>query len=225
MNKLHALAVGLILAVSPLQGVSAASSNEWRFEVFLDDRPIGFHSFRLDRQGDASLLRSEARFRVRLLGLTLYDYVHRSEELWQDNCLQRVDASTDDNGKDLFVRGSRNGEQLQLENNSGSTDLDGCVMTFAYWNPAILTQQRLLNVQTGQYQAISVQRLGATPLKFQGGSVPAFHYRISTGENDIELWYSAERDWLGLRSTTRGDRQLHYRRISGPVPTRSDDNE
>lgn len=225
MNELHAFAAGLMLGVLPLQSVSADSSNEWRFEVFLDDQPIGFHSFRLDPHGDASLLRSEARFRVRLLGLTLYDYAHRSEELWRDNCLQRVDASTDDNGKDLFVRGSRSGEQLRLENHFGSTDLDGCVMTFAYWNPAILTQQRLLNVQTGQYQAVSVQRLDETPLKFHGGSVPAVHYRISTGENDIDLWYSADHDWLGLRSTTRSDRQLHYRRISGPLPTRSDNNE
>ncbi|MCO6414440.1 MAG: hypothetical protein J5I92_17025 [Thiogranum sp.] len=225
MNRFHTFTAGLMLAALPLPGVGGAVNSEWRFEVFLDDKPIGFHSFRLDHEGDARRLRSDARFRVSLLGLTLYDYAHRSEELWQDDCLLRIDASTDDNGRDLFVRGKHDGEQLQIENNSGTTGLDGCVMTFAYWNPAILTQQRLLNVQTGEYQAVSVQRLGATPVGLQNDPAPAFHYRISTGENDIELWYSADRDWLGLRSTTRGNRQLHYRRVPEAFPARSSDHE
>jgi hypothetical protein len=205
--------VSLFAALIP-PGSAATSSREWRFEVYLDDKPIGYHSFQLSSEAQTRRLRSEARFRVKVLGLTLYTYVHQSLELWKADCLQGVDASTDDNGTDFRVHGERRGEQLLLENQSGETRIPGCVMTFAYWNPAILAQQRLLNVQTGEYVPVSVEQLGQSTLKVDGRAVAATHYRIATDENDIELWYSTDHDWLGLRSTTRGGRQLDYRRVS-----------
>jgi hypothetical protein len=203
----------LCLAWLPLQ-VSASTSDEWRFEVFLDEKPIGFHHFRLNSTGDARELRGEASFSVKLLGFTVYDYRHENLELWQQDCLQRIEASTDDNGKQLFVRGKSNGEQLLLEDNSGNRQVPGCVMTFAYWNPKILEQQQLLNAQTGEYLDVSVQPLGEKTLQLQGRDVPALHYRLSTSENDIDLWYSSDRDWLALSSTTSGGRQLYYRRVA-----------
>jgi hypothetical protein len=191
----------------------ASSSDEWRFEVFLDDKPIGFHHFQLSTDGDTRELRGEARFRVKLLGFTVYDYSHQNQERWQNDCLQQIEASTDNDGKDLFVRGSSSGNQMRLEYNGGNSSLSGCVMTFAYWNPVILAQQQLLNAQTGEYLDINVQQLGEKTLQLQGRDIPALHYRLSTDENEIELWYSTERDWLALSTITEGGRQLSYRRI------------
>ncbi len=216
MNRTTLRALALLLmftACLPLQ-LSASTSNEWRFQVFLDEKPIGFHHFRLNTSGDTRELRGEAQFSVKLLGFSVYDYSHQNMELWQRDCLQQIEASTDDNGKELFVRGNRNGEQLFLEDNSGSRGVPGCVMTFAYWNPEILAQKQLLNAQTGEYLDISVQSLGETMLQLQGRDIPALHYRLRTDEDDIELWYSSDHDWLALSSTTRGGRQLHYRRVA-----------
>jgi hypothetical protein len=85
-------------------------------------------------------------------------------------------------------------------------------MSFAYWNPAILSQQRLLNAQTGEYLDVSVQQLGEQALQLQDRAVPALHYRIRTGESDIDLWYSTDRDWLALSTATSGG-ELRYRRL------------
>jgi Domain of unknown function (DUF6134) len=199
---------------------SASSSREWHFEVFLDDRPIGFHTFRLSDFGATRELRGEVRFSVKLLGFTIYDYAHRNLELWRHDCLQHIDASTDDNGEDFHVRGAIEGEQLVLENSTGNSILPGCVMTFAYWNPAILSQQRLLNAQTGEYLDVSIQQLGEKSLQLQGRAVPALHYRIRTGESDIELWYSSDGDWLALSTATSGG-ELRYRRVPAAAGTGS----
>jgi hypothetical protein len=208
------LALMVLCAALLTHHASATANKEWRFEVYLDDQPIGFHHFQLETSGDTQVLRGEAQFRVRLLGFTVYEYRHQNLERWQHDCLQHIEASTDDNGEDLFVRGSRNGEQLLLEEPSGNRSLPGCVMSFAYWNPEILGQQQLLNAQTGEYLDVSVQPLGEKTLQLQGGEVAALHYRLSTGENDIDLWYSSDRDWLALSTTTDGGRQLHYRRVA-----------
>ena len=210
----HTLAVALLCAALLARPANATTNKEWRFEVYLDDQPIGFHHFQLESSGDTRVLRGEAQFRVKLLGFTVYNYRHRNLERWQHDCLQQIEASTDDNGEDLFVRGSRNGEQLLLQDSSGHRSIHGCVMSFAYWNPEILDQQQLLNAQTGEYQNVSVQPLGRKMLQLQGREVPALHYLLSTGENDIDLWYSGDHDWLALSTTTDGGRQLHYRRIA-----------
>jgi len=218
------LLLSLFTAWLPLQ-VSASTSNEWRFQVFLDEKPIGFHHFRLNTSGDTRELRGEAQFSVKLLGFSVYDYSHQNMELWQQDCLQRIEASTDDNGKQLFVRGNSNGEQLLLEDNSGNRGVTGCVMTFAYWNPEILAQKQLLNAQTGEYLDVSVQSLGEKTLQLQGRDIPALHYRLRTDEDDIELWYSSDRDWLALSTTTRGGRKLHYRRVATADESGSVDSE
>jgi len=209
---LRAAVLAVFWAALPPAHASASSSREWRFEVFLDDKPIGFHTFRLSDSGATRELRGEARFSVKLLGFTIYDYAHRNLELWRHDCLQHIDASTDDNGEDFHVRGAIEGEQLVLENSTGNSILPGCVMTFAYWNPAILSQQRLLNAQTGEYLDVSIQQLDEKPLQLQGRAVPALHYRIRTGESNIELWYSSDGDWLALSTATSGG-ELRYHRV------------
>jgi len=221
LSGIRALALTWIGSLLLPLCASASSSNEWRFEVFLDGKPIGFHHFELSTNGDTRELRGEARFRIKLLGFTVYDYSHQNQELWQQDCLQQIEASTENDGKDLFVRGSSSGNQMQLEHNGGNSSLSGCVMTFAYWNPVILAQQQLLNAQTGEYLDIDVQQLGRKTLQLQGRNVPALHYRLSTDENEIELWYSTERDWLALSTITEGGRQLSYRRIVASSPAGS----
>ena len=48
-------------------------------------------------------------------------------------------------------------------------------------------------------------------LDVRGASRATSHYRIDTERNRIELWYSPEGEWLGLRSTTRDGHVLSYR--------------
>jgi hypothetical protein len=225
MNGGLVRAAALAWLLLPATTPAASAGNEWRFQVLLDDKPIGWHSFSLSGAPYSQQLLSEARFQVKLLGLTVYTYSHRSREMWVQDCLQRIDASTDDNGEDFRVQGSRVGEQLLLSDGERETGLTGCVMTFAYWNPAILQQQRLLNVQTGEYHEVDVQRVGTSTLELDGRRVTSLHYRIETGEDEIDLWYSKDYDWLALRSTTRGDRELLYRRVPSSPDIRGERNE
>src|SRR5699024_3515825 len=89
--------------------------------------------------------------------------------------------------------------------------LEGCVMTFAYWNPAILRQTHLLNPQTGAYETVKVSRIGEQTLSIKGTAVRAIHYRVTGPKHPLDLWYSAADEWLALESTVTGGRRLAYR--------------
>lgn len=75
----------------------------------------------------------------------------------------------------------------------------------------MLKQACLVNVQTGAWTPISVHALGKEAYTVRGASVDATHYRIDTARNRIDVWYSPEGEWIGLRSTSHEGHVLAYR--------------
>jgi hypothetical protein len=193
--------IGLALALcgAALQAAAAAPTGEWIFRALLDGEPIGQHRFSVSGEGDERRVVSEADFAVKFLGITAYRYRHRATERWQGNCLNALDSTTDDDGRPAAVRVDR-------------TDaLQGCVMSFAYWNPAIQTQTRLLNAQTGRFETVQVRRIGSGSIEVRGKPVEANEFRITGAAQPIVVWYTPRGDWVGLDSIVAGGRKLSYR--------------
>jgi len=148
---------------------------------------------------------------VKFLFINAYRYRHRTTELWRQQCLHRIQANTYDNGKEFKVKGVARDDRFYLETGSGQTAFTDCVMSFAYWDPAILEADRLLNAQTGEYVDVNVSLVGREQIEVRGQSRPADRYRLYSGDFDIDLWYDAETDaWLALQSTTENGRKLYY---------------
>lgn len=222
------------LAATPVSA-SGPATGDWNFNVFLDATQIGTHRFRLTATGPAGgagasrSLSSEADFKVKLLGLTVYRYRHRATELWQGDCLASLVASTDDDGEMHLVRAEADANARRAPGEDEATPklpagtpsdvppvlpplrLTGCVMSFAYWNPALRTQNRLLNAQTGLIEPVRVTRAEDGLVELRGQSVKAVRWRITGPVQPVDIWYSPEGDWLGLDATVRGGRQLRYR--------------
>ena len=175
-----------------------AQSQQWDFQVFLDEQPIGHHHFTLRDAGQERELKSEARFEVKLLFITAYRYAHDATERWRGNCMAQITARTDDNGKK---------SEFSIDPTQGA---ERCVMSFAYWNPEMLQQTRLLNAQTGKLETVSITALGEEKISVRGASTTARRYRITGPRHPIDLWYGAERSWLALQSTLESGRLLRY---------------
>ena len=212
MRASSLIAQGLGAALLLATGVQAATeSRVWNFRAFLDDAPIGYHRFTLSEQGARRELKSESRFEVKVLFVTAYRYAHDAIELWSGNCLESLTARTDDNGERPTVDAATEGERLAVATGKGRETIAGCVMSFAYWNPQILRQARLLNAQTGEYEAIKVAALGEESITVRGTPVTARRFRITGPRNPIDIWYSLADEWLALESTVAGGRRLRYR--------------
>jgi hypothetical protein len=206
---LRALSIMLAHIMSTLPAMSSVDK-EWRFSVYLDDKQIGYHHFKLTPVGEGLQLSSEARFEVTFLKIPLYRYRHNSTELWNSECLGRITSSTDANGENNRLEGSRDGAAFVLNTQQAVTELPACVASFAYWNPGLLERERLLNPQTGDYLDARLEYLGRDSVVVAEEKTLAHRYRLTTGEQPIDLWYSAHNQWLGLQATVAGDRSLRY---------------
>jgi len=203
-----AACLAIALAAAP---AAAAPAGESTFSVFLDEKPIGEHRFSIGGTEDARSVVSEASFTVKLLGLTVYRYRHRTVEKWRGDCLSELSATTDDDGKASRVRTEAEGDGLAVVTDAGRQALKGCVMSFAYWNPAIQRQPRLLNAQTGRSESVQVSRAGSGTVEVRGRQVAATRWRIDGPAQPIDVWYSAQGEWVGLDSMVDGGRKLVYR--------------
>ncbi|HXV40116.1 MAG TPA: DUF6134 family protein [Steroidobacteraceae bacterium] len=204
MRRLAALL--LLIAGTP---PSLAATGDWDFRVLLDGREIGRHRFTLAGAGEGVVLKSEAQFDVRVLFISAYRYVHEAVERWQDGCLESLASRTETNGERITVSAQSQDGRLAVIGPAGRDLHDGCVMTFAYWDPRILEAERLLNSQTGELVPVEVTPQGLETVSVRGQPRPASRHRISGPGLAIDLWYADGR-WVALEALAEGGRRLRY---------------
>ena len=202
--------IALTITLLTLSASVLAGNQEWRFRVYLDDKEIGYHDFVLQEMDNQRKLQSEANFEYRLLFVKLFGYEHENTETWAGDCLTGIESKTDANGKPFKVSGSLQGDRFVLSGTAGDAELPSCSMTFAYWNPVFLQQDRLINVQNGEVLDIEVSEPERVQLEVRGVMQTAWRYQLGAGEMNIELWYSEDHEWLALETEARGGRRLRY---------------
>ncbi|MEO6928958.1 MAG: DUF6134 family protein [Casimicrobiaceae bacterium] len=203
--------LAMLALLATLPAFAATDTHrEWRFNVALDGRAVGTHVYEVDAGDGGRSVRSTARFDVKVLLFDAYTYAHEAREQWQGDCLKSLSSRTDDNGKQLSVEATGSGNRMVVTSGATHVEISGCVMSFAYWNPAILTQKKLLNAQTGEYDDVRIEPLGEETIAVRGVPVQARRYALHAPEFRIDVWYAADGNWVQLESLTKGGRMLHY---------------
>ncbi len=197
------------LIVLPLNA-SAFSEKHWNFKVFLDDKEIGKHAVHVIEDQDFRKVTVDANFKVKFLFFTAYQYQHRAEEKWQGSCLKHIEVRTDNNGDDLFVRKTSDSNDFIVETHAGTQQLGDCVRSFAYWDLDLLRAKKLLNTQTGEYESVEIVELGEDQFEVDGQAIDSLRYRLVVGDKEVDLWYTADMNWLALQSTLEDGYRLKY---------------
>ena len=215
-RRILPLALALLVA-APLQANEV--EQQWTFRVYLDDREIGFHEFRISGEEELRQVEINAQFDVKILFFNAYQYVHRNFEQWNGDCLEEIESQTNDNGTLLTVSGESTPASFEIETNETAATVNAaCIRSFAYWNPVILDSDRLLNSQTGELMNVTVKNAGNDTIQFGNSALEAVKYTIETGDGPISLWYTPDREhWLALEAPAKGGRTIRYEPIILPV--------
>jgi hypothetical protein len=216
---LRSLPIGPVLLCA-LVGLStptaqaSAAARTLAFDVFLDERRIGEQQFALYPTATGLRMETRARFEVKLLRITAFSYEHRNVEQWRGGCLASIESVTDSNGTPYRVSGRLQQDGLRLDGTNGGQPLPGCVGTFSYWDrEQLVGRERLLNSQTGEYVAVSVQPLADARLRIGDREVTVERYALRGTGLDLTVSYASDSgEWLALDSRLDGGRMLRYRR-------------
>ena len=184
-------------------------AEEWNFDAVLNDKVIGQHTFIYENEKTIS----NANFKFEYLFMD-FIYQHKSTETWQEGCLKTISSKTDDDGDLYEVSGHIGTDRFLVTTNNKTSELPSCVMTFAYGNPKILEQKKLMNSQSGEYLDVDIQFIREENHIVKGEDILTDLWRIEANIDDgdllIHLWYDKNMNWVSLKSQTPiGD--MHYK--------------
>ena len=173
------------------------------FNVLLDKKPVGTHSFEITRGDCTIVVNSKLQLKAKFLGLFPVNYNHESTEYWKNGCIVAVNAKTTKRGKTIIVKAKSKPQGLEVLSNNRVEVLKGCIKSFAYWDPLLLKDSQLLNTENGDLVSVQVETTA-------NETDTSKTILISSSEANILLGYDDHDQWLSLRSKLNIGGELHY---------------
>ena len=211
----------VLASILLVTGVASAAADDFpygnthAFNVYRNGQQIGTHTLAFQTTGEQRTVNTSIDFAVKALGMTVYRYSHRGNEIWNGSMLQSIDTKTDDNGKQFTMRATQDGKKLSVERKGADAAAAGggmndqglqrgnapvealppTVMPSTHWNLNQVKQSILLNTQYGTPSKVKITDLGRETIKTASGSIEATKYRY-TGDITMDQWFDSRGRWV-----------------------------
>jgi hypothetical protein len=210
---LSAASGGLVRRAAAMQALPVPSGGALAFHLIRHDDNIGTHTIRFDQQGDTLTVRIDVEVLVKLGPIPLVRYSHHAMEVWQNDRIQQLEATTDKNGTKLFMSAHRTAAGLGVVGTAAPAYVaPEDALPTTYWNRRLLNAP-MIGTQDGMLVHPVVRDLGqdAVPVA-AGGRIPANRYSLR-GDLDLDLWYDQTRTWAGMEFSVADTSVVHYERV------------
>ena len=97
--------------------------NYLEYELFRNNKSIGFHKYEFNRDGDNLSIKSEVSFKITKLGVDLYKYFAKSNENYVNGNFKSYSSKTKQNKKNRYVN-------IEVDPNDKNLIIDGSFKTF-----------------------------------------------------------------------------------------------
>ena len=161
------------------------------YAVIRDGDKIGSQIVEFQRNGDQLLVLTSVKIEVTLLGITIYRFVHRSEEEWKGGELARLTSNTDDDGDKRVVDLRLVDGKLKGAYNGQAKEFPVGMIPATFWHPDSMKQTKLLDQVKARPRQITVKDLGSETITAQGKKIEARHFSVS-GQIKREIWYGPD---------------------------------
>jgi len=180
------------------------------FDVYRNGEKAGYHRVSFDDAGAGLLVDATFVLEIDVLFFTAYRYHYRSRSEWRDGELSRLRVSVDDDGEISHLEAERNGDAVRVFNGSDRYEAPAPILPTDHWNPAVLSDTRVLNTLTGLINEVRIEKRGRTQVATETGPVLATHYAY-TGDLDTEVWYDDRGRWVKMRFKGTDGSTIDYR--------------
>jgi hypothetical protein len=193
----------LALPLLALAGPALAVPGDLTFRVVREGSEVGRHTVRFREEGGLLEARSEVRIEVKLMGFTVYRYLHETVEAWRDGRLVGLSSRLDKNGTSAFCEARSAAGALVLRGPGGEVRMPPQAAPLTWWRQATLRPGVPL---FDPRKAIAVDpELRLTPVA--GGTRV-----VLIGGEGAEVLYDAAGTWVGFATTGEDGSAVRYAR-------------
>ena len=180
------------------------------FAVLRDGNPIGTTTIRVQHGGPNLLAETVTHIKVKLGFLTLYTFDQSEIEHWADGHFQTLSAQTDDNGARHTVSAQAEGGAIEVDADGKSRRIDRAIIPGSLWNPALVSQKDVLDLQDGSIVPQHVLDRGIEQIALGGRPTAAHHYLIE-GTFAQNVWYDQDHRLVKMEMRGSDGSRIEYR--------------
>lgn len=176
------------------------------FNITWRDLNIGYSNVNIKRNGSQVVARTEVQIKVKLLGLELFDYTLKSEEIWRNKTLFSLDSEVFTGGKREFAKVRRvKQNSFEISGSEFKGAISGNPGTTSYYTPHFLKRNVWISTQNGKPLYVDVNRVGLKMINTPNGSLEAIKWSI-TGDLELDLFYDKNDEWVGSEFKAGGSK-------------------
>jgi Family of unknown function (DUF6134) len=166
------------------------------FRVMRRGEAVGTHTLRIATRGRERVATSEFLVVPRVLGIVVYRYEHRYEEVTEAGRFRRVTSRLNRNGRIVEVRGEAVPGAVLLEGTEGPQRLPADAAPLSWWERERFGRVPIFGTTTGKLLAITWE---------VGREACACH-----GEVEAVARYDAAGRWVGLSARGEDGNDIEY---------------
>ena len=179
------------------------------YELFRNDKLIGYHKYDFQRENDILTIKSEVQFKITKLGVDLYKYFASSEEIYENNEFLKFSSKTNQNKKDKYVNIKQDNQNNKLiidgSSYKGSVSKDFIVGT--WWNHEIVKAKAQISAISGRVIYQNVNFIGKETLTINNKEYNTLHFNFSSSDKSLpdekklntDIWYD-EKTFLWVKA-------------------------
>jgi hypothetical protein len=172
------------------------------YELFRNNKLIGYHKYNFDRENDILSVKSEVSFKITKVGVDLYKYFAESEEIYKNSKFFKFLSTTKQNKKKKYVNISvdSNTNELIIDGSSykGNASKDAIVGT--WWNHEIVKRKKQISAISGRIIEQTVTFIGKEKIKIGDKTYNTLHFNFKSSDENLpdnkklntDIWYDEE---------------------------------
>ena len=176
--------------------------NYLEYELFRNNKSIGYHKYKFDREKDNLSIKSEVSFKITKLGVDLYKYFAKSDENYEKGIFKSYTSKTKQNKKNRYVniKTDPSDKNLIIDGSSfkGKANKDTIVGT--WWNHEIIQAKAQISGISGRIIEQTVTFLGKEEIKIGDKIYKTLHFNFKSSDETLsdskklntDIWYEEE---------------------------------
>ena len=194
--------------------------NNLEYELFRNNKSIGYHKYKFNRIGENLSIKSEVSFKITKLGVDLYKYFAKSEENYEKSVFKSYFSKTKQNKKDRYVniKVSKEDNNLIIDGSSYKGKGDKKLIVGTWWNHEIIKAKAQISGISGRIIEQEVIFLGKEEIKIGEKTYKTLHFKFKSSDNtlpeskklDTDIWYE-EDTYLWVKASFEKTGYWEYR--------------
>ena len=141
--------------------------NYLEYELFRNNKLIGYHTYKFQRNKNKLTINNEVSFRITKLGVNLYKYYAKGVENYENGIFSSFSSQTNQNKKQKYVniRVDKTDKHLIIDGSSFKGKVDKDIIIGTWWNHEIVQKKAQISAVSGRIIDQKVEFKGKENIK------------------------------------------------------------